>query len=114
MSDYKYYTGTLTDISDGKDPEEVAKTLLKSLEGLEKYPSYYNCWVDALCNIKYKDYVFVYNTLFSVNYDEEDINEDIFISTDKGYGNYEFMVKYHDGGCCFQEAMGEALDNVIG
>lgn len=113
MSETEYLTGKLKQIYTDLPIEDACKELLVELSipfDDECYDSYREFVDDNF----YRDgYVVAKGKLFKiVECDEKDEWEDIFEATNNPDGTIDFVVKYYNGGCGFNEAIGYALDNL--
>lgn len=110
MSEEVHYKGTLTKVVklEGEIIEDQCKRLLDNKE-LE---SYYDSYEEKLLDQGYYDYIVREDTLYSV--EKQDINpyEDVFIANKNQDGTISFELKYYNGGCGFNEAIEYALENI--
>ena len=74
---------------------------------------YCDSWSEMLCDKLYQQYVIVGEEVYKViEKNHRGIDEDIFEAYDNGDGTINYEVMYYDGGCSFDEAIEEALENM--
>ena len=110
MSETVHYRGTLTEVDmlDNETLEEQCKRLLGDTELL----SYYKSYQEMLINEFYQTYIINDNTLYLVEKENYEPNEDIFYSKGNEDGTINFEVRYYNGGCSFNEAIKRALIHI--
>lgn len=110
MSEVVHYKGKLIQIPIDMNNDEAFKEICIK-EGYKK-EDYYNSWEECLVEEGYEKYVIVDNKLFVAEYKSIDLDDEIIHATDNKDGSYTFEVKYHNGGCSFEEAIKEALEKL--
>lgn len=120
MSEQVLVTGTIKKIDLGfGTPVPFMVNVLKEkglwdgfIEFTEKYPTLAHTIKGYFLDVMYKEYEMINGELYQIiDYNESD-GGDIFQATDNGDGTYNFVVSYYDGGCCFSEAIEEAMKGV--
>ena len=111
MSGTRHYKGTLKLVATTEESaERESKKYLNSIGKTELPKSCYT-WLEYLKDYTYDDYVTIGDSLYSVEL--EDVgDEEVFASNKVEYG-YKFEVQYYDGSMGFEEAIEEAIHNVI-
>lgn len=112
MSETEYHRGKVIEIKqlEGEDIQETAKRILSELNIEMK--DYYDNYLDCLQNEAYEGVVFANDKLYRVVDDIKiDIDTDIFRAEENSDGSISYEVKYYNGGCGFNEAIEEALEN---
>ena len=110
MSETVHYRGTLTEVDmlDNETLEEQCKRLLGDTELLSYYKSYQEMLLDQF----YEIYIIYDDTLYLVEKRNYEPDGDIFWSKGNEDRSISFEVKYYNGGCGFNEAIEEALENI--
>ena len=99
MSHTEHFKGKLT---------PTGKTITEYMGDVE-IPTYYDDEREYF-NDEFQDKAIeIDGEVYSVERNEYDDAGDIFESTKNEDGTIDFQVKYHNGGCGFGEALGEAL-----
>ena len=112
MSETVYYSGTLTEIElIDNNLERTAKHLLR-VEKVER-DDHYDTALEQLEDEFYEEYIAINSKIYKVHKETKDPYDSLFISypTDKPEV-IKFEVRYHNGGCSFNEAIKEALENM--
>lgn len=120
MSEQVLVTGTIKKVDLGFGaPESYMMKILKEkslwdgyIKDKEKYPSLDHSIKDYFLDMMYKEYEMINGELYQVVDYNESGAEDIFKATDNGDGTYDFTLSYYNGGCCFSEAIEEAMKGV--
>lgn len=86
------------------------KTVEEYLEG-ETYSTSYSSLEEYFKDFYYEAAVLINGYVFEVESKSIEPYDDIFEAELNDDGSYNFEVKYYNGGCCFSEAIEEALDN---
>lgn len=109
MSETVYYTGKLTPVKTktGETLEDTAKRIID--ENNYKIESYYKTAHECFDDVYYREYITVNNKIYSVQNEDVDDNDDIFKATINEDGSINYVVKYYNGGCSFNEAIEEAM-----
>jgi hypothetical protein len=110
MSETVHYRGILTEVDmlDNETLEEQCKRILGDVE----LPSYFKSYQEMLLDQFYQTYIIYDNTLYLVEKENYEPDEDIFYSKGNEDGTISFEVKYYNGGCGFNEAIEEALKSI--
>jgi len=110
MSEVVHYKGKLVEVKARRTTslQDIARNLIdeRGIEGADDGDHIY-----ALCNQLSNEYVFVNERLYAFTRDRLDIDEDIYVAEPNDYGSIDYEVKYYNGGCGFEEAIANALDN---
>lgn len=92
--------------------EERCKRILKEHNYLE-LNDYCDSWEEMLCDELYDEYVIVDEDIYKIvekNY--RSIDDDVFEAHINNDGTISYEVMYYNGGCSFNEAIEEALQNI--
>ena len=103
MSEIEHWKGTLIPVPIIVDVENTAKLILEKL-GMGK-ASYNDTYLEELRDSLYKEYVFVNGMLYKIEGSKQDPYADIYIVQEKGDGEFDFELKFYNGGCGFDEAI---------
>jgi hypothetical protein len=111
MSETKYLTGTLTPIvlNENETLEERAEKICKEADW-EPYDD--ESWLDVIKDDGYRAYFVFNNSIYGIEYDEHEDNEDIFDASKNEDGIIDFTLKYYNGGCGFNEALEYAISDL--
>lgn len=111
MSETVHYKGILIEMEKLKNEtlENQCKRLLNNVELSDYCDTYQEMFEDEF----YQQYFIFNNIIYKVD-NKQDIDPDdsIFIANKNENGTIEFEVKYYNGGCSFNEALEEALENM--
>lgn len=109
MSETVYYKGILkpVDMLIGEGIEERCKRIIGNVELEDYYESYQEKLMDDYDY--YEKYVIHNGILYSVEKQNFDPEESIFIANRNDDGTINFEVRYYNGGCSFDEAIDYAL-----
>ena len=114
MSEMVHYTGKIAPVD--KLPNETLEEQCKRILAEHNYfelNGYCDSWREMLYEELYERYVIACGEVYKViEKNHRDIDEDIFEAYDNGDGNINYEVMYYDGGCSFDEAIEEALENM--
>lgn len=108
MSDVESYVGKLVPIDlDEKDLDEwIMETL-----GTKELKGYYENWLEALDDERWKEFHFDKDTQTLYKIDKEEFDpEEIFKVNDNKDGTYDFMVSFYNGGISFNEVLQQGID----
>lgn len=116
MSETVHYRGKLIKIekwNDNETLEQQCKRVLEARENCEyaELDTYHTSYAEILTDEYYHKYITHNDTLYTVEKQTLDHDEDIFIVNPIEDG-YEFEVKYYNGGCGFNEAIAEGFNNL--
>lgn len=108
MSETVHYRGKLI-YQEKNSPTDTLEEQCKRLLNGEKKP-YYDTFTEAVQDTQYQQYVIQGDKLYKVT-EFRDIEEyeDIFSAKKINGKDFEFEVKYYNGGCGFDEAIEYAL-----
>jgi len=108
MSETVTYVGKLTPIEKKETLEETACLLIEK-DFPKGRDTYYETCLEQLEDMGYKEYVIANDKIFKAEYSEEDPYQDVFEASLNEDGTINFVVKYYNGGCGFDEAIEYAL-----
>lgn len=114
MSETVRYTGKLELVEKLKN--ETLEEQCKRILNWHKYwelNKYCDSWEEMLCDELYEKYVIHNEDIYEVieqKYKDTDYN--IFEAHKNADGTISYEVMYYNGGCSFDEAICEALDNI--
>lgn len=116
MSETVYYKGKLKEVSKlpNETLEQQCKRVLnnKNIKNLHKY---YGDWT-VYMNYEFSDEYYINyknSTLYSIiNKEGVNTDEDFFHAKSNNNNEIEFEVQYYNGGCGFDEALDEAIENI--
>lgn len=104
MSETVHYRGRLELVKSDKTLEDQIRELLP----INKLPKYYDDWEEYFSEYFYEEYIIIDNKIYKPKYENIYFN-DIF-RINKVKEDYEFEIKYYNGGCNFNEAIRIALE----
>ena len=113
MSEYKAYEGKIKHLGPKKEGETLEDRLKKivkekNIEIDNDYSTLKEFFVDQL----YNDYVVIGESVYEIlRYDNFE-EGDIFKAVDNKDGTIDFVVRFYNGGMCFEEAIEEAVNNM--
>jgi hypothetical protein len=116
MSETVHYIGKLTEIkSEYYTVDEIAKAILiindaKPSEFDNEY--YQGSHKDMVCDKFSDEYLELNGKLYSYTQESIEAEEDIMRATIDNTGVISYEVKYYNGGCAFQEALEESINNI--
>ncbi len=102
MSEQEFYKGKLKPTN--QIPEDFCEQ-----EGVSLV-SWNDSWEEQVNDTFYKDAVVIENQVFIVEKEIQDPYDNVFEATKNDDGSYDFIVKYYNSGCGFDEAIEYALD----
>ena len=112
MSETRHFTGKLVYLEKNSPTE----TLEEQCKRISNKPLYN--WADSyaeqlLDDGDYEKYIIIGDRLYETkDVDEKDADDNIFEARKINGKDFEFEVRYYDGGCSFPEAIEEALKGV--
>ena len=110
MSEMEQWKGTLEKI----DLPEHLKTWQDQVDFLKKrYHIEVYDWEKESISFKESECIFLNNQWFKIEKEMYDDYGDIFNATEGKDGTINFVLKYYNGGCCFDEALEIAVDKLI-
>ena len=104
MSEHEFHKGKLKPTN--QTPEEFCEQ-----EGVS-LASWNDSWEEQVNDTFYEDAVVIENQVFIVEKEIQDPYDNVFEATKNDDGSYDFIVKYYNGGCGFDEAIEYALENL--
>lgn len=109
MSEIEHWTGSLKPI---KMSEELIlwKDQVEYLIGLGFYFDDL-CWDEKYFNAEDSDCYYYNGRWYEIKAEGINGEDNIFRAVD-GHGCIDFTLRFHNGGCCFSEALDEALKNL--
>lgn len=109
MSETRHYTGRLIKL-DRISPTETLEEQCKRISD-KPLSNWADSYVEQLTDDGgYEDYIIIDGTLYQTKeLTEKDADEDIFEARKINGNDFEFEVRYYDGGCSFPEAIEEAM-----
>lgn len=109
MSKTVHYRGKLIYQERNSPTDTLEEQCKRILENSKE--EYYDTFVEALLDTRHKEYVVHNGKLYKiVDFVDTPENVDIFRSRKINGTDYEFEVKYYNGGCGFEEAIDYALE----
>jgi len=107
MSEDVTYAGKLRKVYCGDSLEDEARRILLNL-GTE-IDEYYDTYLESL---KENDkYMVIEDCIYEV-LEKRKLNHDFMLATQESDGTISFFVSYYNGGCCLEEAVEEAINNI--
>jgi hypothetical protein len=112
MSEQETMKGKIKEIfcGDEEDMEIFAKELCK--KNRYDYTEFCGSYLECLIDEGYKDYIITNNKIYEILETKDFEYNDIFEAEGNSDGTISFIVSYYNGGCSFNEAIEEALDNM--
>ena len=114
MSETVHYKGKLIEIKrlNNESLEDLCERICKE-KGVNELSTYNDTWADQITDSFWQDTVIVNDKLYKIQDKEYLDNEfDIYSASLNPDGTIDFDVMYYNGGCCFTEALEEALNNI--
>lgn len=108
MSEVVHYKGTLKEIKSNKG--ETLEELCKRMMEGKTLPKYCDTYREYLEDVYYLEMVIQEGRLYKVEKEEVSLYGEIYESNENEDGDIEFEVKYYNGGCSFEEAIGTAIE----
>lgn len=106
MSETVHYKGRLRKVSlDGESVEDCAKRLYPG--DLDMYDDY----TEKMENEGYKHHVVYHDEVYEAEIKKIDPDFEVMEASKNEDGSFSLEVRYYNGGCSFEEAIMEALDN---
>jgi hypothetical protein len=110
MSETVVFVGKLKPVKMRGDIEKTAEAIFK--ESFGEKDDIFRTYLEALQE-ETRDYCTVGNRLYCVQIENDDPYESVFRASSNGDGTIDFVVKYHNGGCSFEEAIENAVEGGI-
>ena len=113
MSDYEQHIGRAIPVQSeiNESLEDMAKSILKT-KGITELPSYNNTYVECLADECYKEYAQVDGVLYKLEEEEVDPYDDITYAKKNPDGSINYVLRYYNGGCGFDEVFEEAINSL--
>lgn len=114
MSETVHYRGRAIAIAKGfKTCVLMAKKMIVGRSDIKKIPSYYDDYLDYLCDY-YDDFYYheKTETLYQITKHKYDLDDDIIKATINEYGTIDYELRYYNGGAGFGECLTEAFDKL--
>ena len=108
MSETEHIKGKLIPVFTSTDPESACKLLAEELDMKELIG--YDDYQDWLSDEYYREYYLKGNTVFEIVSEQVEDEEEILIANEHEDGTFDFELRYHNGGCSFNEALMEAIN----
>jgi len=109
MSETVHYKGTLTEVYrlENETLEEQCKRVL----WVEEFnDDYYDSFQEMLLDQSYERYIVHNDILYSVTRQELNTEDSLFNMSKNEDGDFDFEVRYYNGGCGFDEAIERAFE----
>lgn len=110
MSETEHKTGKLKPCEMRGTIEETCKAILAE-NGFNDL-SYYRSYQEQLEDEFYRKYYVSENCVYEVYSEDKNQDDDIFNASKNADGTINFEIKYYNGGCSFNEALGEAMKTI--
>jgi hypothetical protein len=111
MSETEHFKGKLIKVELEESLEKTCEKILN--EHGVKDNGYFESIILLFEDFFYtKEYAIVDDVLYKLNFKRIEDEESIFTSEQNEDGSIDFEVKYYNGGCGFNEALEEALENI--
>lgn len=108
MSEYEHWKGKLKPIVD-KTAEQICKEYY-NIEELNK--DWWSDWEDALSDLGYKDgFAIIDGVIYETDLREQQDVDDFCLGELNEDGTISVHVRFYNGGCSFNEALGYALED---
>ncbi|EKS4345002.1 hypothetical protein QB607_003005 [Clostridium botulinum] len=113
MSEMVQYKGKLIKLEklNNETLEQQSERICKE-NNFYKLPDFYYTWAECLTSELYERYYISNDSLYSIESEQVDPEYDMFNASLNKNGEIEFEVKYYNGGCGFNEALDEAMNNL--
>ena len=113
MSDYEQHIGRAIPVQSevNESLEDMAKRVLVTM-GETELPSYHDTYVEYLADHCYKEYALVNGVLYKLEEEEIDSYDDIYYAKKNSDGSINYVLRYYNGGCGFDEAFEDAINGL--
>jgi len=115
MSRMEFRKGILTPVEIIGDVENTAKLIIESMclsaEELEDFEGF-DTSIEILKEIGYKHYYITDTAFYKVDMVEINMNEGLYNAHRNDDGTIGFEIIYYNGGCSFDEAIGDAIEAI--
>lgn len=78
--------------------------------GITELPKYTDSWEECIMDKFYQEAIIIDELVYRVEKEEQNPYDSVFEATKNEDGSYDFIVKYYNGGCGFDEAINYAVD----
>lgn len=110
MSETEHVKGKLIPFITGTDLESACKLFA---DKLGKYDLYgYDTYQEWLSDEYYREYFLKGNTVYEIVSEDVENSDHILIANKQDDGVILFELRYHNGGCSFDEALSSATENM--
>ena len=111
MSETEHHRGKLIPTEDkGSLSASMKSILIEMGEEIEPGDSQEDL-MDQFWDAAYRMYTIINDKIYKIDDKEIDADEDVYTSTHNADGTIDFEVKFYNGGCSFDEAIEEAVEN---
>lgn len=113
MSEQVHYKGKIRPVERlyHESLEEQCQRIMNE-KGYESLDDYYDSWEEAIAYRYYEEYVIIDEELYIVELKEDVDDIDVYNIHKNKDGSFDYEVSYYNGGCCFEEALQEAMDRM--
>jgi hypothetical protein len=109
MRDYEQHIGRAIPVeSKDETNEEMAKRVLAE-KGKTELPSYHETYLEWFTDEFYKEYALVKGVLYKLEAEEVDPYDDVVWAKKNADGSINYVLRYYNGGCGFDEVFEEAI-----
>lgn len=109
MSETEHIVGKLIPVEIKTDLETTCKEILNNNGYF--HDVYHDTYADQIKDDLYRQYIFIDSILYNVE-SEDVLNEDIYYASINKDKSINFRVCYYNGGCSFDDAIAQAIDNI--
>jgi hypothetical protein len=102
MSDYEHIKGKL------KPTNKTVETYVAD----DTIPSYYDSPQEYFNDEYYRKAYVIDGMVYAIESEELDPSDSIFRASKNNDGSIDFELRYYNGGCCMNEALENALENL--
>lgn len=111
MSETEVWVGRLIPVETVGTIEETCKKICDDNEW--EFDDYYDSWQDVFTDRGDEKYCIIKSKVYKIEA-ESFTYEDIYKASLNTDGSYSIILKYYNGGCSFNDAATEALNNLEG
>jgi len=109
MSETVSYTGKIKKVATGEpNAEQYSRLFFKNIS-IEYLPNGYTSFTELIHEYNHE---LINGDLYHIVEKKELTGGDMFVVNDLGNNEYEFIVQYYNGGCCFSEAIEQGFKNL--
>lgn len=114
MSETVIHIGKLKKLEISTSIEDWAANLCKTEYNCQKLSNWTTNWIEELMELSRNRFVIVDDNVFEVLEDDCNGNyDDIFEMKQNDDGTFSYILQYHNGGCCYSEAIEEAYNKYL-